>query len=46
MRLIWLSNMVSGSTTSGRKWSSQMWLPWRSSTHSLETPGPMISERP
>ena len=38
--------IVSGSITSQRKWSSQKCSPSWASTHSLATPGPMISERP
>lgn len=37
---------LAGSTISGRKWSSFTWEPSRASTHSFETPGPMISDRP
>ena len=36
----------SASMISGRKWSSQMWLPSFVSRHSLPTPGPMTSLRP
>ena len=35
-----------GSMISGRKWSSQMWLPSWVSTASPATPGPMTSESP
>ena len=37
---------VSGSTISGRKWSSKMTSAPLCSDHSDATPGPMISERP
>ena len=37
---------VSGSTTSGKKWSSHTCRPSLVSTHSLATPGPITSDRP
>jgi hypothetical protein len=37
---------VTGSTTSGKKWSSQMCSPSFVSTHSWATPGPITSDSP